>query len=249
MQELTDQNPNERRDDAIPAPDLITPDAVVKSYLAATEERTDHLDKVDAFVDSYMLVVKQIADDLVRAVPARIPVESAYHCTPERTRCIFALRFDNLRFNFVHLREVGYFSSAPVPEEIAGQVVLYVQEVPLAAGAPLSDGNLISSLYIYPLRREWRFMWGASAGRLYSFDNTAQLREKVLRDMRSVLVGTTGFRRWPELEQIARIPAQFLETGQEESQTIGFLRPALKVRTGGIAAERPAASETPETRR
>ena len=154
--------------------------------------------------------------------------------------------FDNLRFNFVHLREVAYFSSAPVPEEIAGLVALYVQEIPPMPGAPLSDGNLISSLFIYPLRQEWRFVWGNSAGRLYKFDNTAQMREKVLRDLRSVLVGSTGFRRWPEQEQIARIPAQFLEGGKDETQqTIGFLKPSLKVqRSGALGAERATGPTT-----
>ncbi len=248
MEEVTDQNPIDRRDD-VPATVQLTPDNVVQSYLAVTAERAAHLEKVDAFVDVYMGVLRNIAEELTRIVPARIPVESDYHCTPERTRCVFALRFDNLRFSFLHLREVAYFSSAPVPEEIAGLVALYVQEIPPMPGAPLGDGNMISSMYIYPLRQEWRFVWGNSAGRLYRFDNTAALREKVLRDMRSVLVGATGFRRWPEQEQIARVPAPFLETVKEEGQTIGFLRPALKVqRSGAMGAERATAAGMTDAR-
>jgi hypothetical protein len=240
--ELADQNPSERREDAPGAAGPITPDGVVRSYIVVSEERSGHLEKVDAFVDTYMSVLRDVAEEFVRVVPARIPVESSYHCTRERTRCVFALRIDHLQFSFLHLREVAYFSSAPVPEEIAGQVALYVQEVPVTSGAPLSDGNLISSMFIYPLRREWRFMWGHSAGRLYTFDDTAQLREKVLRDIRSVLVGSTGFRRWPELEQVARIPAAFLEVEKEEGPTIGFLKPSLKVQRGGaLGSERASA--------
>jgi hypothetical protein len=227
---MNDENPTEKRDAAPRRPGETTPGEIVERYVAMKAEREAQLAVVDAFVATYLEIIRDIAAEFRRMAPETIPVATDFICNPERTRCIQKLRFDGLLFNFVHLREVAYFSFAPVPDEIAGQVALYVQEFPATPGASLGDGHLISTMFIYPVRREWRFLWGLSAGALYTFEDTMQLRDKVLRDIRSVITGSAGSRRWPEMEAIARIPAEVLEIKKtDEEHSIGFLRPSLKV--------------------
>lgn len=229
MDDPSDQSPSERRDDAA-GETVVTPRALVEQFVGAQDERRRQLDIVDEFVVSYFGTIRDIGAELAAAVPARIPVEASYSCTADRSRCIQRLRFDSIRFSFVHLREVAFFSTAPVPEEIAGQVILYVQEVPPIQGIPYADAHLISALLVYPLRREWRLLWGTSPGRLHPFTETDALREKALREIRGVLTGASGYRRWPELESIARLPAAVLEIDEDRAQaaSIGFLRPSLK---------------------
>src|SRR5690349_1881686 len=165
-----DENPSERRDDG--ANDAATPRAIVDTYVSLVGERLGQMEIVDGFVETYLATVRAIADEFAQLVPHDVPVANEYACTPGRTRCIQKMRFDGLLFSFVHIREVAFLSFAPVPDEIAGQVGLYVQEIPTVGGIPIGEGHLVSSLLIYPVRKEWRFQWGMTPGALHSFDDT-----------------------------------------------------------------------------
>ncbi len=227
-------------------PDELSPAGLIARYLELEDEREKQKAIVDEFVERYFGLVREIADDFMQRAPARIPTASAYRCTPDRGRCVFTLRFAHVVFQFVHIRDVAYSTFAPVPDDIAGLLALYVQDGSHPEGPP-PEGFLVSTCMIYPLRREWRFMWGHSAGRLYGFDDMAVLREKILRELRGVLTGgNVGGRRWPDPDQLARVPGEMLVLGEDESPTIGFLKPSLRMQrpmgsaSGGAAQGRAA---------
>ena len=245
MHEPSDHNPSELRAAAPVSGGATTPQSIVDGYVAIEAERTAQLEIVDRFVDAYLYEARTVAEELAQLAPQGVLVTTQYSCTTDRARCILQVRFANFHFSFVHLREVAYFSFAPVPEEIAGQVALYLQEVPVDPNTPLGDGILVSSLFIYPVRKEWRFVWGMSAGALHPFDDVATLRDKILREVRSVVMGAGGLRRWPDMEQIARVPAEILAVVDRQAPSIGFLRPSLKAPLAGAMQARPTDTAPP----
>lgn len=222
--------------DQSPGQDL-SPAGLIARYVELETERERQKAIVDEFVERYLGVVREIAEELVQRSPARIPTGHDYCCTADRSRCVFTLRFAQVVFQFVHIRDVAYSSYAPVPDDIAGLLALYVQDGSHPDGPP-PEGFLVSTCLIYPLRREWRFAWGHSAGALFGFDDVTTLREKILRELHNVLTGgNLGGRRWPDPDALARVPGEMLTLADEESPTIGFLKPSLRMQRamGGSA--------------